>query len=306
MGQERKDRQRWVWRTEIGVLSCNSGLIWPDLERTTVHGRARTSRVTGHKEPLCQVTEHREKDKGLEGCDMTNMRGFAGLWGDWHYSRGWLTLLICITHQSRSQQRRADKPHMQPRHMSENTASAHSAQTRIFTQSSTRISNDTSNKDIWFMYKDCSRQTKACHQLDGNAHLWRQMSISIKSPFLLLTKLLFLSLREQVQRSATSSIKWGTQRLANLSGYKLQRIPASDESKGANDRLALSYCYYHHCQRKEGSFFLSYNWVPPPPYQQCLWRIWSLSLRLLNGSKHFSRGQIAESLISVSASGTDP
>lgn len=111
MGQERIERQRWVWRTEIGVLSCNRGLIWPDLERTTVHGRAHTSRVTGHKEPLCQVTEHREKDKGLEGCDMTNMRGFAGLRGDWHYSRGWLTLLICITHQSRSQQRRADKPH---------------------------------------------------------------------------------------------------------------------------------------------------------------------------------------------------
>lgn len=114
------------------------------------------------------------------------------------------------------------------------------------------------------MYKDCSRQTKACHQLDGNARLWRQMSISIKSPFLLLTKLLFLSLREQVQRSATSSIKWRTQWLANLSGYELQRIPASDESKGANDRLALSYCHYHHCQRKEGSFFLSYNWVYPP------------------------------------------
>lgn len=110
-GENENQRQRWVWRTEIGVLSCNRGLIWPDLERTNVHGRARTSRVTGHKEPLCQVTEHREKDKGLEGCDMTNMRGFAGLWGNCHYSRGWLTLLICITHQSRSQHRRADKPH---------------------------------------------------------------------------------------------------------------------------------------------------------------------------------------------------
>lgn len=76
-----------------------------------MHTRTHTSRVTGHKEPLCQVTEHREKDKGLEGCDMTNMRGFAGLRGDWRYSQGWLTLLICITHQSRSQQRRADQPH---------------------------------------------------------------------------------------------------------------------------------------------------------------------------------------------------
>lgn len=123
-----------MWRAEIGVLSCNSGLIWPDLERTTVHGNTHTSRVTGHKEPLCQVTEHREKDKGLEGCDMTNMRGFVGLRGDWHYSRGWLTLLIYITHQSRSQQRRADKPHTQPRHMSENPASTDSTQTRIFTQ----------------------------------------------------------------------------------------------------------------------------------------------------------------------------
>lgn len=110
-GKKENERQRWVWRTEIAMLSCNRGLIWPDLERTNVHGRAHTSRVTGHKEPLCQVTEHREKDKGLEGCDMTNMRGFAGLWGNWHYSRGWLTLLICITHQSRSQHRRADKPH---------------------------------------------------------------------------------------------------------------------------------------------------------------------------------------------------
>lgn len=82
---------------------------------------------------------------------------------------------------------------------------------------------------------------------------------------LLLTKLLFLSLREQVQRSATSSIKWRTQRLANLSGYKLQRIPASDESKGANDRLALSYCHYHHCQRKEGSFFFFLIIGSPPP-----------------------------------------
>lgn len=35
----------------------------------------------GHKEPLCQVTEHREEDKGLEGCDMTNMRGFCGASG---------------------------------------------------------------------------------------------------------------------------------------------------------------------------------------------------------------------------------
>lgn len=69
------------------------------------------SRVTGHKEPLCQVTERTEKDKGLEGCDMTNMRGFEGLRGYWRYSQGWLTLLICITHQSRSQQRRADAPH---------------------------------------------------------------------------------------------------------------------------------------------------------------------------------------------------
>lgn len=32
----------------------------------------------GHKEPLCQVAACREKDKGLKGFDMTNMRGFAG------------------------------------------------------------------------------------------------------------------------------------------------------------------------------------------------------------------------------------
>lgn len=36
----------------------------------------------GHKEPLCQVTEHRATDKGREGCDMTNMRGSAGLRGE--------------------------------------------------------------------------------------------------------------------------------------------------------------------------------------------------------------------------------
>lgn len=42
------------------------------------HTHTHTNRVTGHKEPLCQVMEHRERDKGLEGCDMTNMRGFCG------------------------------------------------------------------------------------------------------------------------------------------------------------------------------------------------------------------------------------
>lgn len=98
-------------RTAIDLLSCNRDPIWPNLEHTSGHAPAHTCRVTGHKEPLCQVTEHREKDKGLEGCDMTNMRSFAGLWGDWRYSQGWLTLLICITHQSRSQQRRADQTH---------------------------------------------------------------------------------------------------------------------------------------------------------------------------------------------------
>lgn len=145
---------------------------------------------------------------------------------------------------------------MKSRHMSEDPASTESTQIKTFTQSSPRIANNISNKDVWFMYAHSSRQrTKACHQLYGNAHLWRQMSISIKSPFLLLTKLLFLSLGEQVQRSATSRIEWRTQRLANLSGFRLQRIAASDESKGANDRLALSSCHYHHCQRKEGSFF---------------------------------------------------
>ena len=98
-------------RTEIDLLSCNRDPIWPDLEHTSVHAPAHTWRVTGHKEPLCQVTEHREKDKGLEGCDMTNMRSFAGLRGDWHYSQGWVTLLICITHHCRSPLRRVDQPH---------------------------------------------------------------------------------------------------------------------------------------------------------------------------------------------------
>lgn len=145
---------------------------------------------------------------------------------------------------------------MKSRHMSENPASTESTQTRILTQCSTRIANANSKKDVWFMYRHSSRQrTKACHQPYGNAHLWRQMSISIKSPFLLLTKLLFLSLGEWVQRSATSRIEWRTQRLANLSGYRLQRIAASDESKGANDRLTLSSCHYRHCQRKGSSFF---------------------------------------------------
>ena len=94
------------------LLSCNRGPIWPDLEKgRRALARTHTSRVTGHKEPLCQVTEHRDGDKGLEGCDMTNMRSFAGLRGDWRYSQRWLTLLICITHHSRSQRRGADQPH---------------------------------------------------------------------------------------------------------------------------------------------------------------------------------------------------
>lgn len=246
-----------MWRTEIGVLSCNRGLIWPDLERTNVHGRAHTSRVTGHKEPLCQVTEHREKDKGLEGCDMTNMRGFAGLWGNCHYSRGWLTLLICITHQSRSQHRRADKPHTWSPDTWVKTQLPQNLPKREHLRKVARgLPTTTQTKRFDSCMFDSSRQrTKACHQPYGNAHLWRQMSISIKSPFLLLTKLLFLSLGERVQRSATSRIEWRTWRLANLSGFRLQRIAASDESKGANDRLALSSCHYHHCQRKEGSFF---------------------------------------------------
>lgn len=106
-----KERERCVRRTDVDLLSCNRGPISPDLEHTSLHAHAHASRVTRHKEPLCRVTEHRKKDKGLEGCDMTNMRGFVGLRGDWHYSQGWLTLLICITHQSRSQQRRADRAH---------------------------------------------------------------------------------------------------------------------------------------------------------------------------------------------------
>lgn len=246
------------------------------------------SRVTGHKEPLCQVTEHREKDKGLEGCDMTNMRGSAGLRGDWHYSRGWLTLLICITHQSRSQRRRADKPHTwSPDAWAKTPAPAESPpKTRTFTQSSSRVWSDDWDKEVWFTYTYSSRQmTKACHQPHGKARLWRQMSISIKSPFLLLTKLLFLSLGERVQRSATSRIEWRTQRLANLSGFRLQRSAGSDESKGANDRLALSSCHYHQCQRKEGSFFffLIIAQPPSPPrpinnaseeYDLFLWGFW--------------------------------
>lgn len=51
----------------------------PGPARPSAHGYAceqtHMSQVTGHKEPLCQVTEHREKDIRLEGCDMTNMSG---------------------------------------------------------------------------------------------------------------------------------------------------------------------------------------------------------------------------------------
>lgn len=94
-----------IERREVDQLSCNRGRVWPDLENAAhTHTHIHRGRVTGHKERLCQVTEHRGKDKGLEGCDMTNMRSSAGLRGDWCYSQRWLTLLICITHQSRSQQ----------------------------------------------------------------------------------------------------------------------------------------------------------------------------------------------------------
>lgn len=106
-----KERQRCARMTAIDLLSRNTGLFWPDLEHTSTRTHTHTSWVTGNKEPLCQVTEHREKNKGIEGCDMTNMRGFAGLWGNWLYSQGWLTLLICITHESGSQQRGAEQPH---------------------------------------------------------------------------------------------------------------------------------------------------------------------------------------------------
>lgn len=78
---------QYVRRREIDLLSCNKGPLRPDLENTHTHACTHTSRVTGHKEPLCQVTEHRKRDKGLEGCEMTNMRGSAGLKGDWRYSQ---------------------------------------------------------------------------------------------------------------------------------------------------------------------------------------------------------------------------
>lgn len=63
---------------------------------------------------------------------------------------------------------------------------------------------------------------------------------------------------------------------------------ASDESKGANDTATLSFC--HSLLPGDGSSFFSYNWDFSFLYQQHFWRIWSLSLNLLNGSQHFSRG----------------
>lgn len=198
---------------------------------------------------------------------MTNMRGFAGLRGDWHYSRGWLTLLICITHQSRSQQRRADKPHMQPRHMSENPACADSTQTRIFTQSSSRIPNDTPNKDIWFMYKDCSRQTKACHQLYGNARFTASDVQKYKIP---------LSCCWQNCYSFPSESGFKDQQLAVSNGersglqiYRVTNFKGSRPVMRAKEPMIGSHCHPATITtargRKAHFFFLIIGSLPPPP-----------------------------------------
>lgn len=75
-------------------------------------------------------------------------------------------------------------------------------------------------------------------------------------PFPLLTKLLFLPLKAQVQRSAASRMGRSGLHVYQVTHFKdILPYTASDESKGAKDRATLSFCYYHHCQGMDGSFF---------------------------------------------------
>lgn len=111
-------------------------------------------------------------------------------------------------------------------------------------------------------------------------------------PIQLLTKLLFLPLKEGVQRSAPSRMGCCGLHVYQVTHFKdTAPFTSSDESKGAEDRATLSFCHYHCYQGMDGSFFpliivffyLSIN-NGSEEYDLSL-------LNLLNSSKHSPRGQ---------------
>lgn len=80
----------------------------------------------------------------------------------------------------------------------------------------------------------------------------------------LLTKLLFLPLKERVQRSAPSRMGWGTQWLACLSGYKLQRHTAIHSQRWEQRSPTIGpHCHSAIITTARGwtAHFFYYNWA---------------------------------------------
>lgn len=80
-------------------------MTWP---WTLKRARAHTHTRAGSRGIKSHCVRSRSTERGIK--DLRDVIWLiwgvsAGLRGDWRYSRGWLTLLICITHQTGSRQR---------------------------------------------------------------------------------------------------------------------------------------------------------------------------------------------------------
>lgn len=278
-----KERQRCAWMTAIDLLSCNTGLFWPDLEHASTNAHTHTQAGSQGIKSRCvrsQSTERRIKElRDVIWLIWGVLQAFGGTGftarGDWHC---W-----SVSHMRADHSRGEQSSHtMKYGHTTyEIHKTAHLYRSWILIPS---------NK-----YKCCAyRKTSLCKlyilvsfesivENEKMSFLWKCILSCIYVK--VLHQNLFLPLKEQVQRSAPS--RMGLH--ACWSGYTLQRSTAIHSQRWEQRGPRIG----PHCHsaiistaREWIAHFFYYNRAFFPFCQQRFWRIWSLPLNLSNGFKH--------------------